>query len=52
MTAAVVAGQLTASVLIDRFGLFGVTEQPITAGKLLGIALLGLGVFLIVRERV
>ena len=51
VTAAVVAGQLTASVLIDRLGLFGVREQPLTAGKLLGIALLALGVWLIVRER-
>ena len=51
MTAAVVAGQLTASVVIDRFGLFGVTRQPLTAGKLVGIALLAVGVYLIVRER-
>jgi transporter family-2 protein len=51
VTAAVVAGQLTASVLIDRLGLFGVTVQPITTGKLLGIALLAAGVYLIVRER-
>ncbi len=51
VTAAVVAGQLTASVVIDRFGLFGVTERPVTAGKLLGVALLAVGVYLIVRER-
>lgn len=51
VTAAVVAGQLTASVVIDRLGLFGVTEQPLTTGKLLGIALLAVGVYLIVRER-
>ena len=51
VTAAVVAGQLTASVVIDRLGLFGVTERPVTAGKLLGVALLALGVYLIVRER-
>ncbi len=51
VTAAVVAGQLTASVVIDRFGLFGVTQQPITTGKLIGIALLAVGVYLIVRER-
>ncbi len=51
VTAAVVAGQLTASVVIDRFGLFGITERPLTAGKLLGVALLALGVYLIVRER-
>jgi transporter family-2 protein len=51
VTAAVVAGQLTASVMIDRFGLFGVARQPLTAGKLLGIAMLSAGVYLIVRER-
>lgn len=51
VTAAVVAGQLTASVAIDRFGLFGVAKQPLTAGKLAGIALLAVGVYLIVRER-
>ena len=51
VTAAVVAGQLTASVVIDRFGLFGVARQPLTTGKLVGIALLAVGVYLIVRER-
>ena len=51
VTAAVVAGQLTASVVIDRLGLFGVTRLPLTAGKLVGIALLAVGVYLIVRER-
>ena len=51
VTAAVVAGQLTASVVIDRFGLFGVARQPLTTGKLIGIALLAVGVYLIVRER-
>ncbi len=51
VTAAVVTGQLTASVVIDRFGWFGVTPQPFTTGKLIGIALLAVGVYLIVRER-
>ncbi len=50
VTAAVIAGQLTASVVIDRLGLFGVREQPITPGKVAGIALLALGVYLVVRE--
>jgi transporter family-2 protein len=50
VTAAVVAGQLTASVLIDRFGLFGVDKQAITLSKLAGIALLLLGVALVVRD--
>ncbi len=50
VTAAVVAGQLTASVAIDRFGLFGVDKQAITLSKLAGIMLLLVGVALIVRE--
>lgn len=50
VTAAVIAGQLTASVVIDRLGLFGVREQPITPGRAAGIALLALGVYLVVRE--
>jgi transporter family-2 protein len=50
VTAAVVAGQLTASVVIDRFGWFGVDQQPITFGKVLGIALLLAGVALVVRD--
>jgi transporter family-2 protein len=50
ITAAIVAGQLTASVVIDRFGWFGVREQPITAAKLAGIALLAVGVYLVVRD--
>jgi transporter family-2 protein len=50
ITAAIVAGQLTASVVIDRFGWFGVREQPITAAKLAGIALLAAGVYLVVRD--
>lgn len=50
VTAAVVAGQLSASVLIDRYGLFGVAQQPITLAKVAGIVLLLAGVALIVRE--
>ena len=50
VTGATIGGQLAASVIIDRFGLFGVDRQPITALKLVGIALLAAGVFLIVRE--
>lgn len=50
VTAAVVAGQLTASVAIDRFGLFGVEKQAITGSKLAGIVLLLVGVALVVRD--
>jgi transporter family-2 protein len=50
VVAATIAGQLTASVVIDRFGLLGVAEKPLTAAKVAGIALLAAGVFLIVRD--
>lgn len=50
VTAATIAGQLTASVVIDRAGALGLDERPITPGRLLGIVLLAAGVFLVVRE--
>lgn len=50
VVAATVTGQLTMSVLVDHFGLLGVTRDPISALKLVGIALLGLGTYLVVRE--
>jgi transporter family-2 protein len=50
VTAATIAGQLTASVVIDQYGLFGVERQPVTALRLAGIALLAAGVYLIVRD--
>jgi transporter family-2 protein len=49
VTAATVAGQLTASILIDSAGILGLAERAITPGRLLGVAVLGLGVLLIVR---
>ncbi len=50
VTAAVVAGQLTASVVIDALGLFGVERHPVSVQRLCGVALLALGVLLIVRD--
>lgn len=50
VTAATVAGQLTASLIVDQYGLLGVTKSPITALKLLGVLLLAAGTYLIVRE--
>jgi transporter family-2 protein len=50
VTAATISAQLTMSVVVDRMGWLGVEKAPITAGKLLGIALLGAGVFLVVRD--
>jgi bacterial/archaeal transporter family-2 protein len=50
VTAATVAGQLTASILIDRAGILGLAERAITPGRILGVAFLALGVILVVRH--
>ncbi len=50
VTAATITGQLSASVVVDQFGLLGVERSPITALKVLGVVLLGIGTFLVVRE--
>jgi len=50
VTAATIAGQLTMSVIIDRAGLLGLPERGLTAQRLVGIAFLASGVFLVVRE--
>jgi len=48
--AATIAGQLTAAVLIDHFGLLGVARHPFGAARGAGLVLLAGGVLLIVRR--
>jgi len=50
VTAAIIAGQLTFSLVLDRLGVLGLPERALTWEKLLGIALLAAGTLLIVRE--
>lgn len=50
VTAAVIAGQLSLSVVLDRLGVLGLDERAITWQKLLGIALLAAGTVLIVQD--
>lgn len=50
ITAATITGQLTMSVIADRYGWLGAERRPITVSTLLGIALLGAGTWLIVRD--
>jgi transporter family-2 protein len=50
VTAAVIAGQLALSVVLDRLGVLGLEERAVTWEKLLGIALLAAGTVLIVRD--
>jgi transporter family-2 protein len=48
VTAATIAGQLTASVIIDRLGVLGLEERPLSIQRLAGIALLALGTLFVV----
>jgi bacterial/archaeal transporter family-2 protein len=50
VVAATIAGQLTGSVVIDRFGLLGLSKQPLTFARVIGIVFLAVGVFLVVRK--
>ena len=47
MLASSIVGQLAAALVIDHFGLFGTTVIPISPTRILGVALLALGVILI-----
>ena len=50
VVAATIAGQLSASVVLDQFGMLGLPKDPITLGKVVGVVLLAAGVYLVVRE--
>jgi transporter family-2 protein len=49
VTAATVAGQLSASLVIDRIGVLGLEETPITPGRVIGVVLLFVGTILVIR---
>jgi bacterial/archaeal transporter family-2 protein len=49
VAALTVAGQLTASVVIDRLGLFGLDQVPLGPQRIIGVALLLAGTVLVVR---
>ena len=44
-----ITGQLTGAVVADRLGILGLEQTPITADRLLGVALLVAGTYLVVR---
>jgi len=50
LTAVTIAGQLGVAIVIDHFGWLGVEKSPITVAKVLGVALLALGTWLVIRE--
>jgi transporter family-2 protein len=49
VAAATIAGQLTAGIAIDRLGVLGLEETPITIERVVGVVLLLAGTLLIVR---
>jgi transporter family-2 protein len=49
VAAATVTGQLVASVIIDRLGILGLEQTPLSASRLIGVALLLVGTYLVVR---
>ena len=51
VTAATVTGQLVTALAVDRIGAFGLAERPLSWSRLLGVALLAAGTFLVVRGR-
>jgi transporter family-2 protein len=50
VTAATIAGQLTMAVVVDQLGILGIPKHPITLARVIGIALLAVGVYLVVRD--
>ncbi len=50
ITAATITGQLLTAVAIDRFGVLGIPEKPLSLGRIAGVVLLVVGTYLIVRE--
>jgi transporter family-2 protein len=49
VAAATITGQLVLSIVLDRIGFLGLEETPLTWERLLGVALLLAGTYLIVR---
>lgn len=43
----IIAGQLIMAMIIDHYGLLGVQQQAITYKSIIGVALIGFGIYLI-----
>jgi transporter family-2 protein len=49
LLALVIAGQLAMALVLDHFGWLGLPQNPVTLTRMLGVALLGVAVWLIAR---
>ena len=50
VTAATIAGQLTMAIVVDQLGILGVERQPVGVLRVIGVALLAAGTYLVVRH--
>jgi len=50
LLALTLAGQMLAALAVDHYGVIGFPQSPVTASRLLGVALLVTGVLLIMRR--
>jgi bacterial/archaeal transporter family-2 protein len=50
VTAATIAGQLTMAIVVDQLGILGVERQPLGVLRVVGVALLAAGTYLVVRH--
>src|ERR671929_936500 len=50
VTAATIAGQLAMAEALDRLGILGLPQRGLTLPRVVGVALLAAGVFLVVRD--
>jgi bacterial/archaeal transporter family-2 protein len=50
VTAATICGQLATSLAIDRLGAFGLQERATSPSRVVGVALLVAGTYLVIRE--
>jgi transporter family-2 protein len=49
VAAATITGQLLTSVALDRLGVLGLEQEPLSAERIIGVVLLLAGTFLVVR---
>ena len=50
VTAATITGQLVTAVAADRLGVLGLDQRELSADRLVGVALLAVGTYLVVRR--
>lgn len=50
VTAATITGQLVTALVIDRLGVLGLEQRDFSSSRVMGVALLAVGTYLVVRD--